>query len=201
MNRGSRMGSRPGRPRSRDGGIGVFKQVYKRTVYWKPPCRSLLGPVNRGAGHQWQGRPVICCGARLSWLSVECQRCTACTEVKNDFHSEARMCPLPTKATAESLASSSGSSVKGSSTFASFPELWAFLTCYESPDGGKRQGGKLSLSCERGLWSLALTDPSTSLYACLNAPSLDDLILMVESRLSESTIPWRPSNYTPKGRR
>jgi hypothetical protein len=179
----------------------VFKQVYKRALNWKPPCRSLLGPVNRGAGHQWQGRPVICCGVRMSWLPVECQRCPACSGAPGGAPSEKQMCPLPTKATADSLASSSGSNVTRSSTFASFPELWAFLTCYESPDGGKRQGGKLSLSCERGLWSLALTDPSTSLYACLNAPSLDDLILMVESRLSESTMPWRPSNYTPKGRR
>jgi hypothetical protein len=110
------------------------------------------------------------------------------------------VCPLPTKATRESLVTSSGSNVKRSTTFDAFPELWAFLTCFTSPDGGKRQGGKVSLSCEGGVWSLALNDPSTALYACLNGQDLDDLILMAEARLSESTMPWRPSNYGPKGK-
>ena len=179
----------------------MFKQLYKRDVYWKPPCRRKLGPQNGWAGGQWQGGPAVCGGVLLTWLHVEPRVCPQCNPARDADERRVSLCPLPTKATADSLASSSGSNVTRSSTFASFPELWAFLTCYESPDGGKRQGGKLSLSCERGLWSLALTDPSTSLYACLNAPSLDDLILMVESRLAESTMPWRPSNFTPKGRR
>lgn len=110
------------------------------------------------------------------------------------------MCPLPTKETRASLDTSSGSTASRSTIFDTFPEFWAFLTCREYPDGSKRQGGKVSLSCELGMWQLVLTDPSTSLYACLNGPELDNLILMAEARLSESTMPWKPSNYTRKGK-
>lgn len=111
------------------------------------------------------------------------------------------MCPLPTKATRESLVSSSGSNVSKSTMFDSFPELWDFLTCPQLPDGSKRQPGKLSLSCEHGMWKVALNDEHTSLYACLTNHDLDNLILMVEARLAEATLPWKPSQYGPQARK
>lgn len=179
----------------------MLKQLYMRPVDRKAACRRHLFPQSRDITTPQQTRERVCLAIRCNWLPVELVRCSLCSSGECCLKGSVHVCPLPTKETAASLASSSGSSVPRSSTFDTFPELWAFLTCYQCPDGSKRQGGKLSLSCERGLWSLALNDPSTSLYACLNAPSLDDLVLMVEARLAESTMPWRPSNYSPKGRR
>lgn len=179
----------------------MLKSLYMRPGDRKPACRRHLFSQSVLNPDRERLLPGLCLKHVCPWLTVELWRCPRCGPGWVNQESAVIVCPLPTKATAESLASSSGSNVQRSTTFDSFPELWAFLTCYVSPDGSKRQGGKLSLSCERGLWTLALTDPSTSLYACLNAPSLDDLVLMVEARLSESTMPWRPSNYSPKGKR
>jgi hypothetical protein len=179
----------------------VFKRVYARPLNAKPACRRHLFPQSDGElGSQLLPKGFCLCHV-CPWLTVALWRCDHCDISWTKKERIVQVCPLPSKKTRESLVSSSGSSVPKSTTFDSFPELWAFLTCYLSPDGDKRQGGKLSLSCDAGQWSLALTDPSTSLYACLNGPDLDGLILMVEARLSESTIPWRPSNYSPKGRR
>jgi hypothetical protein len=179
----------------------VLRPVYASPVDRKPACRRHLFPQSENSlGHQLLPRGICLCHV-CPWLEIALWRCDHCDISWTKKQKVVQMCPLPTKATRESLASSSGSSVRKSTTFDSFPELWAFLTCYLSPDGDKRQGGKLSLSCEHGVWSLALTDPSTSLYACLNGPSLDDLILMAEARLSESTVPWRQSNYQQKPRK
>jgi len=179
----------------------VLRRLYARLVNGKTACRRHLFPENVPIDGSQVSLPATCPGHVCPWLCVELQRCSWCGPGWLPREGLVIVCPLPTKKTRESLDSSSGSSVKKCTTFDSFPELWAFLTCYLSPDGDKRQGGKLSLSCEQGMWSLVLTDPHTSLYACLNGPDLDDLVLMAEARLAESTMPWRPSNYTPKGRR
>lgn len=179
----------------------VLKQVYASPEDRKPACRRHLFPQSVvDVGYQPLPKGFCLCHV-CPWLEVALWRCDHCDISWTKKAKVVQVCPLPTKATRESLVSSSGSSVKPSTTFDSFPELWAFLTCYKSPDGTARQGGKLSLSCDAGLWTLALTDPSTSLYACLSGPTVDDLVLQVEARLSESTMPWRPSNFTPKGRR
>lgn len=179
----------------------MFKQLYKRAVNWRPACRRDLCGDNAGN----DGKPVsipMRRGLRLCYLvGVDVARCPACGVGWLPRESMVQMCPLPTKATRESLDSSSGSNVTRSTIFDSFPELWAFLTSFQLPDGSKRQGGKLSLSCDAGVWSLVLTDPHTSLYACLTSPDLDSLALTAEARLAESTMPWRPSNFSPKGRR
>jgi len=56
----------------------------------------------------------------------------------------------------------------------------------------------MSLSWSGGIWNLALNDPDTGLYAALSHQDLDDLILMVEARLAESTMPWKVSKYPPR---
>lgn len=176
----------------------MFKQLYRRALDWRPACRRDLNGENQP---ECGGKPPLPHdpGRRLCCLiGVDLARCPACGIGWLPQESMVQMCPLPTKSTRESLDSSSGSIVSRSTIFDSFPECWAFLTCYAFPDGSKRQGGKMSLSCELGMWQLVLTDPSTSLYACLTAPELDSLILMAEARLSESTMPWRPSNYSSK---
>jgi len=82
--------------------------------------------------------------------------------------------------------------------FDSFPEIWAFLTCLAAPDGSIRQTGTMSLSLNGGIWSLALNDPATGLYSALSSNDIDELILMVEARLAEGTMPWKVSKYPPR---
>jgi hypothetical protein len=179
----------------------VLRRLYARPLDAKPACRRHLFPQSRNDLGNERLPTGICLCHVCPWLAVELWRCDHCGTNWTHKERSVLVCPLPTKATRESLVSSSGSNVQKSTTFDSFPELWAFLTCYTCPDGSKRQGGRLSLSCDAGLWTLALTDPSTSLYACLSGQTIDDLVLQVEARLSESTMPWRPSNFSPKGRK
>lgn len=179
----------------------MFKQLYKRLVQFRPACRRDLYNQNaRDAGSQLSLPGCKRCRP-CSLVGADVARCSICGPGWLLRESLVPMCPLPTKQTRESLDTSCGSTAKPSSTFDSFPELWAFLTSSLFPDGTKRQTGKMSLSFDSGIWSLVLTDLHTQLYACLNAPSVDDLILMAEARLAESTMPWRASNYGPKGRR
>jgi len=178
----------------------TLRPLYIRPVDRKPACRRHLFPqavINTDRQPLMSG---VCLCHVAPWLSVELWRCSRCGPGWVAREGAVYVCPLPSKATRESLSSSSGSSAKKSTTFDSFPELWAFLTSPLSPDGEKRPGGKVSLSCDGGMWQLTLTDPLTGLYACLSGPDLDDLVLMAEARLSESTMPWRASNYSPKGR-
>jgi hypothetical protein len=56
----------------------------------------------------------------------------------------------------------------------------------------------MSLSLDGTLWTLALNDPTTGLYSALTASDLEELILMVESRLAEGTMAWKLSKYQPK---
>src|SRR5664279_4969715 len=122
-----------------------------RPVDWRPPCRRNLFPQTCEGGRRSCLTRTVCIGTQCMWLPVELQGCQSCQGEYRHTKGMVSVCPLPTKETAASLVSSSGSSVTRSTTFDSFPELWAFLTCYQCPDGSKRQGGKLSLSCERGL--------------------------------------------------
>jgi hypothetical protein len=48
------------------------------------------------------------------------------------------------------------------------------------------------------MWQLALTDPTLGLYSALSSTSLDDLVLMAESRMADGTMPWKLSKYPPK---
>jgi len=179
----------------------MLRDVYMRPPERKRPCRRHLFPQAAINTDRQLLTPGTCLCHVAPWLSVELWRCSACGPGWVAREGRVFVCPVPTKATRESLVSSSGSSVKRSTTFDSFPELWAFLTSYKCPDGTGRQGGKLSLSCEQSVWTLALNDPTTSLYACLSSQDLDDLVLMAEARLAESTMPWRPSAYAPKGKK
>jgi hypothetical protein len=179
----------------------VFRQVYARPVNRRPACRRHLFPEVVFNPDRQRLLPGLCLKDLCPWLSVELWRCPRCGPDWIIRESEVLVCPVPTKATRESLATSSGSSVKRSTTFDSFPEIWEFLTSTACPDGSPRQTGRVSLSCEGTLWTLALNDPSTGLYAALTAQTLDDLVLMVEARLSEGTVPWKLSKWTPKGKK
>jgi hypothetical protein len=176
----------------------MLKRLYASPENKKAACRQHLHPQSKRSDLAGSSSLSLCLAHVCPWLSVELVRCAQCTPGHPSTEGMVIMCPVPTKATRESLATSSGSNLKPNTTFASFPELWAFLTSCSCPDGSKRLPGKLSLSCECGLWTLLLTDPHTSLYACLTGSDLDDLVLMAEARLAESTMPWRASRYGPK---
>lgn len=179
----------------------MFKQVYVRPANRKPSCRRHLFPESVLRPDAQSLLPGLCLCDLCPWLTVELWRCPRCGPDWVVRESKVYVCPLPTQQTKESLRSTSGSSAKPSTTFDGFPELWAFLTSTLGPDGQPRQPGRVSLSWDAGLWSLSLNDPSTGLYASLSSQALDDLVLMVEARLSESTVPWKLSKYVPKARR
>lgn len=179
----------------------MFKQVYRRPLDGKPSCRRHRFPQ----AVFWSDRqPLladVCVCHLVPGLRVEVWECPRCDLDWLLHERSVLVCPIPTKATRESLDTSSGSSVQRSSTFDSFPEIWAFLTLTVAPDGSKRIPGTLSLSFGGGVWTLALTDPTTGLYCPLSSQVIDDLVLMVEARLAEGTIPWKVSKYPPKGNR
>jgi len=95
---------------------------------------------------------------------------------------------------------SSTSSVLDAGLFKQYPELWDFLTTSTLPDGASRQTGRLSVCFESGVLKLSLTDDHTRQYASLSGRAMDDLLTEVELRLSDGSLPWRPSSFT-KGRR
>jgi hypothetical protein len=176
----------------------VFRQVYTRPLDVKPACRRQLFPQSlRDVGHQRLPQGFCLCHV-CPWLEVALWRCDHCDISWTKKAKVVQVCPLPTKATRESLNGSSGSDVKRSAMFDSFPEIWQFLTCLTAPDGSTRQPGTVSLSLNGGIWNLALNDPATGLYAALSCQTIDDLILMVEARLSEGTMPWKVSKYPPR---
>jgi hypothetical protein len=178
----------------------MLKPLYASPPNRKPACRfHLKGETGRDMA--FPSQPASLCQTHLlHWLPAGVVRCANCSMDGCLSERPVLMCPLPTKETRDQLVTSSGSNLKPNKTWESFPELWAFLTCEQSPDGGVRQGGKLSLSYEQGLWKLVLTDVHTSLYACLTGQDPDGLVLMAESRLSESGVPWRKSSY-PQARK
>jgi hypothetical protein len=173
----------------------MLRPLYARPPDRKPSCRfHLKGETGRNMALPPQFAS-LCQTHVLPWLPAAVVRCANCSMGGCLSERSVSMCPIPTKETREKLATSCGLSSRPTKTWESFPELWAFLTCEQSPDGGQRQGGKLSLSFEQGLWKLVLTDVHTSLYACLTGEDPDGLVLMAEARLGESSVPWRKSSY------
>jgi hypothetical protein len=179
----------------------VFRQVYARPVNRKPACRRHLFSESVSRPDRQPLLPGLCLCDLCPWITVDLWRCPQCGPDWVIRESRVLVCPIPTQATKDSLRSTSGSSAGPSKTFDAFPELWAFLTSTLGPDGQPRLPGRVSLSWDAGLWTLSLNDPSTGLYASLTSQVLDDLVLLVESRLSESTVPWKLSKYAPKGKK
>lgn len=129
-------------------------------------------------------RHVLCWWCRTMHSPAEVETCMA----------------LPRKPSANGTSGSSSSSVLVPGLLQQYSEIWAFLVTKQWPDGGKRQTGRLSLSCDADMLALAFTDDETGQYACLNGRNLDELLIEAELRLSEATMPWRPSRYSKKGK-
>jgi hypothetical protein len=179
----------------------MLRPVYRKPVNRKPACRRCLFPP----GLNWSDREPIgsfaCLRQLCTWLNAELGSCAECSPGRLSRKDLVEMCPLPTMQTKDSLRSTSGSSAGPSKTFDCFPELWAFLTSTVGPDGAPRLPGRVSLCWDAGLWTFSLNDPTTGLYASLTAQVLDDLILMAEARLSESTVPWKLSKWAPRAKK
>jgi hypothetical protein len=176
----------------------MFKQVYARDVYWKPSCRRHLFRDAVYVGDAAALFPGMCVCTLVPDIRVKVWRCDRCELAWLVKKSEVLVCPLPTSADRARLNMSSGSSVQMPTMFATFPEIWGFLTCPSAPDGSKRQMGRLSLSFEGTLWTISLNDPTTGLYAALTSQDIEGLILMVESRFADGTMPWKVSKYQAK---
>jgi hypothetical protein len=173
----------------------VLRQLYARPVDTLPPCRRHLFPVHSQIDELRHGKVGICLWHLLPWLEPGLLPCSNCNAGRGQERKEVHLCPLPTKETRASLNGSSGSVVKRSTMFDSFPEIWAFLTSTSAPDGSPRLPGTVSLSLNAGVWTLALKDLATGLYGALSSSSIDDLVLSVEARMAEGTMPWRVDKY------
>jgi len=108
---------------------------------------------------------------------------------------------FPTQPVAANGQQSSESSALVAGPFKQFSELWDFLTTTQMPTGESRVTGRLSLSFESGFLKVSLTDDQTRSYCSLQGRNLDDLLAEIDLRLGDGSLPWRVSNYTPKGRR
>lgn len=154
----------------------------------------------------WQARRSEASYGAASWILTPVSAlpdvlCPSCRTYHQQGQEHVCMCPLPTQADRERLRLSSSAIATPGQLLSPFPELLAFL-CKTSLEGGiSRQPGKLSLVCESGMWKVTLNDETTGLYASLTGQGLDDLFLTIEERLERSEMPWRVSNFTPKGRR
>jgi len=107
---------------------------------------------------------------------------------------------LPKPIPATNGSASSTSVVRADTLLKPYSEVWEFLTACQYPDGTKRQTGRLSLSWNGHAWAIALTDPTTGLFAFIEGTSPDDVLLTIDTMMGEDRVPWRSSKYPSKKR-
>lgn len=107
---------------------------------------------------------------------------------------------LPRKTASADSSGTSTSKSLDAGLLSPFSELWGFLTAMTYPDGVKRRTGRISLSCEKDMLGLLLTDDETSSYAFLNGTSLTELLEEAELRLADGSLSFRPSKYQSRKR-
>ena len=103
---------------------------------------------------------------------------------------------LPKKGASATASESSTLSAKAAGPLSTYSEIWAFLTQTLWPDGTSRQTGKVTLSCDLDLLGLSLQDTETGQYAFMQGRDLSALLEEVELRLTDGSLPWRPSKYS-----
>jgi hypothetical protein len=109
--------------------------------------------------------------------------------------------PLPTRSTKtnSSGTSSSGALVPG--LLSAYPELWDFLTVSSLPDGTRRLTGRLSVTCERGVITVSLSDDETNQFVSRSGKSLDDCLKSAEAGMASGELEWAVSKYPTKRKR
>ncbi len=108
---------------------------------------------------------------------------------------------FPTASVVAGLSQSSTSSALDAGPLKNLPEIWDFLTTTSMTDGTARLTGRLSLCFESGSLKLSLTDDQTRLYVSLSGKRLDDLLAEVDLRLADGSLPWKLSNFEPRGKK
>jgi len=173
---------------------------YRRVVKRRPACitdeemASLLDAARRWESH-FQARD----GFVSPPVEIRTVLCPYCRERHEPAGVDICMV-LPRKtATADSSGTSTLKPLVAG-LLSQYSELWAFMTAETFPDGAKRRTGKISLSCDKGMLGLLLTDDETNAYAFLNGTSLDDLLDEAELRLGDGTLTFRPSKYQSRKR-
>ena len=109
--------------------------------------------------------------------------------------------PLPRKTDPVTGSTTSSSGVLAPGLLGALPELWAFLTSSQFPDGSKRLPGKISFSCVSQAITLSLTDPETNSFVSRSGKDLDALLLLMEQGLAEGTLDFMTSRYPQRGRK
>ncbi len=71
------------------------------------------------------------------------------------------------------------------------PALMEFLTLGKWDDGAKRLLGTISVFWKDGSFKSWVNDKDGSRSACVSAPSFDELLLLVERKLTEESLEWR----------
>lgn len=108
---------------------------------------------------------------------------------------------LPRRNVGTGDSASSTSKPQAGQLLGQYSELLAFLMMSAWPDGKRRLTGRLSLSCEPTGWKLSAVDEESGQYCTLTGVTPDDLLLSFEAGLSDGTLPWRASKYSPQGRK
>jgi hypothetical protein len=173
---------------------------YKRVVKRRSACMTDEEILSlRAAAKRWSAHFQARDGFTSSPVDVRTVLCPYCRERHQPAGVDACMA-LPRKS---ANADSSGTSTLKSldaGPLSQYSELWAFLTAVTFPDGALRRTGRISLSCDKGMLGLLLTDDETSSYAFLNGTQVTELLEEAELRLADGTLSFRPSKWT-KGKR
>lgn len=173
---------------------------YRRVVKRRPACltdeemAALAAAAKKWEAH-FTGRDGQEGPPAFAWTVL----CPYCRE--RHLPAEVETCMvLPRKTAGAGSSSSSTSKPLAAGPLEQYSELWAFLTATTYPDGGKRLTGRLSLSLDKDMLGLLLTDEETGTYAFLNGRSLVDLLTEAELRLSDGTLSFRASRWQGKKR-
>lgn len=84
------------------------------------------------------------------------------------------------------------------SVMAQFPNIIAHLAVTKYEDGSPRVPGEIHLKTAGTLWSGRLKDTDGALFIPLTAPTIDDLLLMMELFLTDEKAPWQPDTFARK---
>lgn len=175
--------------------MGVSMSYLRRDVNGKTACR-LGADWQRWLDHVWDAMPeqvfadhlpvapehewtILCWWCRGYHLASEVEKCMS----------------LPRKIAPASSCGESSSNALAAGLLTAFPEIWAFLTSRNYPDGSKRRTGRLSLHCGLDGMVLSATDEETGLYTTLVAKSLDDALLELETGMAADSVHWRVSRF------
>jgi hypothetical protein len=169
-----------------------------RYVYVCPAC-GCTSHVPRSAGPPGKFRETTSLVDGRSYPSCrQIERLCYWCDVEKYGLKEQDLLPLPKRTAVAGHSQSSTSRPLVAGLLTQYSEVWALLTASQDEDGNSRRTASLSLSCESGLLGLSLNDWETGQYCYLQGKSLDDLLTEAELRLSDGSMPWKPSKHAQR---